>query len=73
MKNKKRGVPKGKGSELRRLVNLVNLEKRSVVVGAKVELCVKKAIHYMLKPGQTPSDWIRNLIIKRLKEEALFD
>jgi len=61
---------KAKGSELRRLVNLVSLEKRSVVVGSKVELCIKKAIHYLLKPGQTPSDWIRGLIIRKLKEEA---
>lgn len=72
MNNKKVRVPKLKPSDFRRLVNLVSLEKRSVVVGAKVELCVKKAIRYVLKPGQTPSDWIRDLIIQRLKEEAHF-
>jgi len=64
--------PKAKASELLRLVNLVNLEKRSEVVGAKVELCVKKAIRCVLEPRQTPSDWLRELIIERLKEEAHF-
>lgn len=62
--------PRQNRSDFRRLVNLIGLEKRDTVVGCKVESCVKKAISYVLKPNQTPSEWIRHVIIEKLREEA---
>jgi hypothetical protein len=70
MNNKKRRVPKAKGSDFARLVNLVGLEKRDTVVGTKVEFAIKRAIGCVLKPGQTPSNWIRLAIIEKLTREA---
>lgn len=66
---KKHKDPKGNRSNLVSLVNLIGLEKRDTVVGSKVEGSVKKAISLVLKPGQTPSEWIRETVIRRLREE----
>lgn len=68
--NKKRREPNPNRSDFVRLVNLIGLEKRDAVVGAKVESSVKRAISLLLKPGQTPSKWIRQVIVDRLREEA---
>jgi hypothetical protein len=70
MAEKKARTPKQNCSEVKRLVNLFNREKRTVTIGSKVEESVRKAIRHVLKPGQTPSEWIRETIIKRLREEA---
>lgn len=73
MAKKKRRKPSPNRSDFATAVNLlklVGLEKRDTIVGAKVEGCIKKAISLVLKLGQTPSAWIRETIIRRLREEA---
>jgi len=70
MANKKTKELRGNRSDFARLVNLIGLEKREAIVASKVESCVKRAISLVLKPGQTPSEWIRETILIRLRKEA---